>query len=385
MSSTNSSKANSRTRHIDRYLPFDCVDAARQRILWCYDSFDCPLVSFSGGKDSLAVLLLTIEVCRPLGIKPHAIFIDEEFVPSRTLNFVKWVFYESDLADSIVPHWLCWQMESEIYCAGESRTVIQWGKERKGWLREPPKGALMDREHIYDIFSPDTPLAMLFSGKSIVSLLGVRAGESLARLSTVRHSAGSFAHPCFVRKGQVSGVYRAVPLYDWLTNDVFKFLSERNIINPIYYEMLCAGKELRTDTPLHGRRCNLAAFKKIDPPFFERLAKLFPEVHAAALYNNATKPLLELVNLAAKKHGKGWDGLYQYIQKEIKDEARERAGTVLRNAAKKQARLLRRGMIGIPLLRVWKAIVGRNFDHDVSIDNWSKTEYAWENKTPRTA
>lgn len=371
-------------QHIAKYLPHSVVEAARQRILWCYESFDCPLVSFSGGKDSLAVLLLTLEVCRPLGIKPHCLFIDEEFVPTRTLDFVKWVFYESEFASQIIPHWLCWQMESEIYCAGQTETVIQWGAKRKGWLREPPAGALMDRENVYDIFSPDAPLARVFTGKSIVSLLGVRAGESLARLTTVRHSAGSGTHPCFIRKGQTPGVYRAVPLYDWLTNDVLKFLSERNIINPIYYEMLCAGKQLRTDTPLHGRRCNIAAFKKIDPPFFDRLCKLFPQVHAAALYNESTKPLAELVDQATKKHGRGWEGLFKYVQK-FEEPGKSRAEAVLRDAAMKHARLRRRGLSGIPLLRVWKMIVGRNFDHGVSINNWSKTDYAFEKKTPSPA
>lgn len=261
--------------------------------MWCYESFDCPLVSYSGGKDSLALLLLAVDVCAPLGIPVHVAFIDEEFVPSRTLEFVKWTFYESPFKNQIVPHWFCWQMDSEIYCAGSSRQVIQWGADRSGWLREPPEGALMDRGHVYDIFSPDAPLSRLFAGKSVISLLGVRAGESLTRMSAVRACAASKKFPPFVRKGQVHSVFRAVPLYDWHQNDVFKFLAEKQIINPIYYEMMCAGKTLRTDTPLHGRRCNIAAFKKIDPAFFERLCELFPEVHAAALYNQETKPLLE--------------------------------------------------------------------------------------------
>lgn len=372
-------------KHIASYLPFDVIEAARQRIAWCYESFDCPLVSFSGGKDSLAVLLLTLDVCRPLGIKPHVIFIDEEFVPSRTLNFVKWVLYESEFAPHLIPHWLCWQMESEIYYAGQTKTVIQWGKDRKGFLREPPADALTDREHVYDIFSPDAPLSMVFNGKSIVSMLGVRASESLARLTTVRHSASAQSHPCFIRKGQTPGVYRAVPLYDWLTNDVFKFLGDRQIINPIYYEMLCAGKQLRTDTPLHGRRCNVAAFKKIDPQFFDRLVQLFPEVHAAAIYNEATKPVIELVQQYAKKYGRAWEGIDKYINKEIAEPGKTRAQTVLRDAAKKHVRLMRRGLTGIPVLRVWKAIVSRNFDHGVSISQWSKSEYAWENKSPDQA
>lgn len=371
--------------HIERFLPMSVVDAARDRILWCYESFDCPLVSFSGGKDSLAVLLLTIDVCRPLGIKPHVVFIDEEFVPSRTLNFIKWIFYESDFSDMIVPHWCCWQMESEIYCAGQTQTVIQWGADRKEWLREPPVGALMDREHVYDIFSPDAPLGLVFKGRSVVSLLGVRAGESLARLTTVRRTAGSNLHPCFIRKGQTASCFRGVPIYDWLTNDVLKFLGERNIINPIYYEMLCAGKTLRTDTPLHGRRCNVAAFKKIDPDFFDRLVSLFPEVHAAALYNDSTKSLADLVAGAIEKYGPSWKGLADFVRGELKDEAYERAANVLRDVARRHARLLCRGLPGIPLLRVWKAIVGRDFDHGVSVQKWSKSESDWQAKITGSA
>jgi len=344
---------------------------------------DRTLVSFSGGKDSLAVLLLTIEFCRPLGLKVHAGFIDEEFVPTSTLNFVKWVFYESEFSEHIVPHWFCWQMDSEIYCAGESRSVVQWGADRPEWLREPPEGALMDRRNVYDIFSPDAPLAELFAGKSVVSLLGTRAAESLARLSAVRYSAASDKHPCFLRAGQTNGVFRAVPLYDWVMNDVLKFLGERNCINPIYYEMLCAGKTLRTDTPLHGRRCNLAAFKKIDPVFFDKLCALFPEVHAAALYNLETKPTAELVDLMASKYGRSWKGLLEYIRAEIKGDSQiERAETCLKEAAKKHQRLLRRGLSGVPLLRIWKLVVGRDFDHSVGIDHWSKSDYEWEGKAP---
>jgi predicted phosphoadenosine phosphosulfate sulfurtransferase len=371
-----------RTAHIDKYYPFNVVEGARQRILWCYEAFDCPLVSFSGGKDSLAVLMLAIEACTPLGIRPHACFIDEEFVPSRTVDFVKWVFYESPFANLIVPHWFCWQMDSEIYCAGTSETVVQWGKDRKEWLREPPPYALMDQTQVYDIYSPDKPLAKIFPGKSVVSLLGVRASESYARMKTVCQSAKSKDFPCFVRRGQVPSVYRAVPLYDWQTNDVLKYLSERNIINPIYYEMLCAGKALRTDTPLHGRRCNIAAFKKIDPPFFDKLCQLFPNVHTAALYNAEVKPLKELVDLYAGKYGRTWGGLLEYVRKEIPDTGqRPRAESLLRDAAKKHSRMRRKGQLGVPLLRVWKLILSRSYDYGIMVKSWSKKEYEWEGKT----
>ncbi len=180
-----------RVAHIEKYLPYHVVAAARQRILWCYENFDIPLVSFSGG----------------------------------TIDFVKWVFFDSPFAHLMVPMWCCWQMDSEIYCAGQSRTVIQWGPGRE-WLRQPPDYALVDPDHVYDIFSPDKPIANIFPGKSVVSMLGLRASESLARLTTIRHCARSRNFPCFIRRGQVESVCRAAPLYDWQTNDVLKYLSE---------------------------------------------------------------------------------------------------------------------------------------------------------------
>ena len=377
-----------RTAHIASYLPYDVVRAARERILYCYESFDVPLVSFSGGKDSLALLMLAIDTMSPMGIKPHVCFMDEEFVPSRTIEFVRWVFFDSPFAHLIVPHWFCWQMDSEIYCAGQARTIVQWGKDREEWLREPPPYALMDRKNVYDIFSPDAPLSRIFQGLSVVSMLGVRASESLNRLATVRHCASSKTAPCFIRGGQIDSVYRAVPMYDWQTKDVLKYLAERNIINPIYYEMLCAGKALRTDTPLHGRRCNIAAFKSIDPPFFDKLCRMFPEVHAASLYNNETKPLAELVETYAAKYGKTWAGMLDYVREEMKgsdvaggDYQYLRAEALVKNAAKKHARLVRRGLSGVPLLRMWKLLLNRDYDHEVAIAEWSDREREWEGKS----
>src|SRR5262245_59337001 len=103
------------------------VEAARERILQVYHEFDLPIVSFSGGKDSLAMLMLVIETVRPLGKKPVVLFVDEEFVLGSTAKFVHFVVYESEWASQITPLWACWQMESELWIAGQSIDAVQWG------------------------------------------------------------------------------------------------------------------------------------------------------------------------------------------------------------------------------------------------------------------
>lgn len=94
------------------------VEAARDRILQVYGDFDIPIVCLSGGKDSLALMCLTIEALRPLGRKPVVLFIDEEFVPTMTVEFVRFVMYESEWASQIIPLWACWQLESEVWQQG---------------------------------------------------------------------------------------------------------------------------------------------------------------------------------------------------------------------------------------------------------------------------
>ena len=66
------------------------LEHSLERIRTAYDRFDRVIVSFSGGKDSTAVLNLALEVARERGKLPlEAVFFDEESIHPTTIEYVE--------------------------------------------------------------------------------------------------------------------------------------------------------------------------------------------------------------------------------------------------------------------------------------------------------
>ena len=61
------------------YLEKNVWEKALERIEYLYNSFDKVVVSFSGGKDSTAVLNATLEVAKKLNIQHRNIKLDKNF------------------------------------------------------------------------------------------------------------------------------------------------------------------------------------------------------------------------------------------------------------------------------------------------------------------
>jgi predicted phosphoadenosine phosphosulfate sulfurtransferase len=62
-----------------RYLDTDCVKAAEERIEYLFNQYDKVIVNFSGGKDSTALLYITLRVAKRIGKLPvEAVYIDHE-------------------------------------------------------------------------------------------------------------------------------------------------------------------------------------------------------------------------------------------------------------------------------------------------------------------
>src|SRR4051812_13711001 len=72
------------------YTGKDVLTSAKERIAYCLNAYDRPVVSYSGGKDSLVVLHLVREVMDELGMTQplDVIFRDEELIPDDVINFV---------------------------------------------------------------------------------------------------------------------------------------------------------------------------------------------------------------------------------------------------------------------------------------------------------
>lgn len=205
-----------------KYTETNVYDAALERIRYCYKRFDNVVVSFSGGKDSTAVLNLTIEVARELRKLPvHTIFVDEEAIHPPTVEYVERV---RELPE-VRLDWYCLPVKHRNACSNEQPFWYCWNpEERPLWVREMPSYALTEHPQFKfgDSFQDWMPRIFPASKGSVCVLTGIRTQESLRRFRVI----AAKKNDAFVTsKAEGGNSYRGFPIYDWSSEDVWKLVE----------------------------------------------------------------------------------------------------------------------------------------------------------------
>lgn len=269
------------------FLNISCLEAARQRIRHVYDTFDTVCVQFSGGKDSTAILYLAKEVHEERGLGPvKVIFRDEEMVSPAICEYVNKV-RQYDWVDM---EWYCLPYANEVWVLGIRQNVLQWDPIRAAegkLVREMPSWAI-NASH-YGLPMDETPPEGIdyytLQGKkgSVAFLTGVRANESMVRYrSLVQKVHENYIVSPYKMKKSIPLKFAKV-IYDWQTNDVFKFISEEHNAEYCEYYDLAAmtGSNTRVGIPLHA-----VAIRRIgdvvstEPEFYDKLWDIWPEIDA---------------------------------------------------------------------------------------------------------
>ena len=298
------------------FLDINCLEAARARIRHVYDTFDTVCVQFSGGKDSTAVLYLAKEVHEERGLGPvKVIFRDEEMVSPRIVEYIErvrnypWVEME----------WYCLPTGSEIWVLGRRQSVILWSDKRKAegrLVRDIPEWAITGHHFglPHDKPVPQSIDYYTTQGKtgSIAFLTGVRANESMIRYrSLVQKLHENYIVTPYKMKKNIPLKFAKV-IYDWQTNDVFKYImEEHNAEYCSYYDVAAmTGSNTRVGIPLHA-----VAVRRIgdvittEPEFYDRLVKVFPYIDAQRLYWTS----LDIEAIINKYAQFGFDGAKMFI------------------------------------------------------------------------
>ncbi len=302
------------------FLDINCVDAARKRIEHVHDIFDEVWVQFSGGKDSTAILYLMKEFHEKNNLGPvNCIFRDEEMVSPLVIDFIE----EVASYDWVNMEWYCLPYGTEVYSLGRREYCLLWSKfrESEGRLVRPfPEGAIR-AEHFG--LNADKPLperidyyTMQGKSGSVAFITGVRANESMIRYrSCVQKLNENYIVKPFRLKKSIP-LHFAKVIYDWTTDDVFKFIVEEHGANYCrYYDLTSiTGANTRVGIPLHAvasRRIN--DLVSTEPEFYDRIWECFPHI-------DAQRRWWQDYDVEAVIHDysqDGWDGVMDFIEEHI--------------------------------------------------------------------
>lgn len=311
------------------FLNINCVDAARQRIRHVYDTFDSVCVQFSGGKDSTAVLYLAKEVHEERGLGPvKVIFRDEELVSPTIYEYVNKV-RQYDWVDM---EWYCLPYAQEIWVLGIRQNILQWDPlraEQGKLVRDMPPWAI-NASH-YGLPMDETPPEAIdyytLQGKkgSVAFITGVRANESMVRYrSLVQKVHENYIVSPYRMKRSIPLKFAKV-IYDWQTDDVFKFISEEhNAEYCEYYDLASmTGSNTRVGVPLHA-----VAIRRIgdviatEPEFYDRLWEIWPEIDA----QRRLWPEFDIEKYIESYAVDGFEGAKRCIEENTSDDWDKRRG-----------------------------------------------------------
>ena len=124
-------------------IAMNVYDAAKERIAYTFDHFEKIFVSFSGGKDSTAMLHLVMEEAQKRNRKVGCMLIDFEAQYKHTADHAREMF--DRCAEWLDVHWICLPIKLRNAVSNFEPSWCEWDPERRAdWVREMPEGVISD-------------------------------------------------------------------------------------------------------------------------------------------------------------------------------------------------------------------------------------------------
>jgi len=250
---------------------------------------------FSGGKDSTACLMLTLEVAARRGRLPlDVVFMDEEAIPLQTEEYVR----RTSLRDDVNLRWYCIPLKHRNACSRRSPWWWPWAPEDEAkWVRPLPPESIT-RLRGFPITPPESRMTApdangLFYPPSeygqVGMVMGIRAQESLTRQRAVTKKR--FENYLIPYTGPTShgNVVKAYPVYDWREEDVWTAPAIMDWdYNKGYdaLEMAGVAKSVQRCSPAYGEEPlqKLWSFSHAFPEVWDRMCERVPGAATAARY-----------------------------------------------------------------------------------------------------
>jgi predicted phosphoadenosine phosphosulfate sulfurtransferase len=276
----------------------DVLTAAKQRICLAFDNFEKICISYSGGKDSNVMMHLVMEEAIKRNKKVAVLFIDFEAQYKYTVTAIEKSF--KIYKKNIEPYWVCLPIHLRNAVSVYEPFWKCWDADAKlSWVRKPPKIAITDEEFFpffkngmeFEEFVPE--FAEWYSdGIGTAFFVGIRSDESYNRYLTIASSHKTMFdyHRYTTKVCENSDSYNFYPLYDWKTEDVWKFFGKNKHFhhNEVYDKMHLAGLSIsqqRLCQPYgDDQRKGLWLFHLIEPETWGKIIARVNGANGGSLY-----------------------------------------------------------------------------------------------------
>jgi len=316
------------------YLDINVYQAALERLNYLYDHFseDEIWLSLSGGKDSSLCFELMKEVALVRGVKSiNVLIIDLEGHYKLHIDFLEELIADREI--TVNGYWLCLPFNLSNASSFHMPKWLCWEADKKPlWVRPMPENRLIVNENNnpfgeyfrkgmeFEEFIIQFPKYLVEQKglKQVAQVIGIRTQESYNRYlkMKVRANREFYNGVQWILKQKVTGhdTYSVHPIYDWLIQDVWRYLSSRKY-NEVYDQMYLAGyplNSMRICQPYgEEQRDNIDLFSKIEPETWARVSERVYGGNFAKIYKgkNVIKGRIE------KPSGATWEEWARLILK----------------------------------------------------------------------
>ena len=277
-----------------RGLGIDVLTAARRRVKRIFDDFPNVYCSYSGGKDSGVLLELAANEARARGRRLGVLIVDLEAQYQMTIDYLHTMLERH--ADVLEVHWVCLPLSLRNAVSQFEPKWQCWDPDAEPiWVRPLPEhpGVVSDQGYFeffhrgmeFEEFVPEFGAwyAARHGGRLTACLVAIRSDESLNRFRTIATKRKTM-HESLPWTTWVGGaVFNAYPIYDWRTEDVWRFYGKLRVpYNRVYDLMHKAGLSIhqaRLCQPYgDDQRKGLWLYHVIEP---EQWAKVVARVQGA--------------------------------------------------------------------------------------------------------
>lgn len=316
------------------YIEDNVYEAAKERVIWTFDNFECIYLSFSAGKDSTVMLHIVMEEAVKRKQKIGVMIVDLEGQYKLTIDHI----YEciDEYKEFIDLYWVCLPIHLRNAVSVYEPFWKCWDKDRKDdWIRPIPEQAISDPEYFdffidgmeFEEFVPEFG-EWYSKGKLTACLVGIRTDESLNRYRTIASKTKTTLQGKPYTTKVTDNVFNVYPVYDWRTEDIWIYHAKNpnKRYNELYELMNKAGLSIHQQRICQpygdDQRRGLWLFHLIEPETWAKVVARVNGANSGALYVNESGSITGY-NKITKPKNHTWESFSMLFLNSIPDVTKE--------------------------------------------------------------